>query len=563
MQFAKSTVFGFFDGSKKSFIIPVYQRAYSWTEKEWGIFLEDLKEQIQGNSNYFFGNILLETIERDRVFEVIDGQQRLTTLTIFIRAIINVLQERLNEGEKLDIELSERETNFLKNGGVIKLRPVEYDKACYDTLIVENRKHYETSSLSQEKIRDGKMWFMKELRRLSTIDIVKILLKIETTDVTRIEFEGKKDAALMFELQNNRGRDLTNMERLKSYFMYQLFVYSKSDEVDSNIEHVSNLFKAIYNLIADIKDLDEDSILIYHCNCYVNGYEYRTIEHIKIVFKNSNDKIAWINTFVSELHTTFANIKKLETSKDSHYLLLKRLKIPAFAYPFIIKGYKNFGDDDERLSELFALLEIIVFRHSVIRSGASINSRLNQLLLQYDGDTKELRETVKVKFNSEHHWSDDRFKTTVNGYMYSTPIVNYLLWRYEASIQGKGYVIGSVVLDTEDIEHISPQTPPDKSQIAPGYEVDQYGNYSEHFVKEYLNCVGNLMLISSNHNRSIGNISFNEKLESYNKNPILKQQAEIKMFASDSNGNPEWDAKAITKRKGVIVDFAERTWAIN
>jgi uncharacterized protein with ParB-like and HNH nuclease domain len=563
MQFSKSTVFGFFDGSKKSFIIPVYQRAYSWTEKEWMIFLEDLKEQIQGNSNYFFGNILLETIEQDRVFEVIDGQQRLTTLTIFIRAVVNVLRDRINEGEKLDIELDEKETTFLRNGGITKLRPVEYDRACYDTLVIENKKQYETSSPSQEKIRDGKAWFIKELSKLSTADIQKILLKIETTAVTRIEFEGKKDAALMFELQNNRGKDLTNMERLKSYFMYQLFVYSKPDEANSNIEYISNLFKAIYNIIADIRDLDEDSVLIYHCNCYVNGYDYRTIEDIKIVFKKSTDKIKWINTFVSDLHTTFANIKKLEKCKDSDYLLLKRMKIPAFAYPFIIKGYKYFDNDEEKLNKLFKLLEVVLFRHMVIRSGASINSRLNQILLQYEGDNEELKKNIRIKFNSEHHWSDDRLKSTVNGYMYTTPTVNYLLWRYEASIQGKGYVIGSVVLDTEDIEHISPQTPPDKGNIAPGYEVDGQGKYAEAFLKEHLNSIGNLMLIASNHNRSIGNVAFSEKLESYNKNPILNQQSEIKLFASEVDENPRWDVDAIIRRKNAIIKFTEKTWSLS
>jgi hypothetical protein len=147
--------------------------------------------------------------------------------------------------------------------------------------------------------------------------------------------------------------------------------------------------------------------------------------------------------------------------------------------------------------------------------------------------------------------------------MYTTPIVNYLLWRYEASIQGKGYVIGSVVLDTEDIEHISPQTPPDQTTIAPGYEVNDNGAYAETFLKEHLNSIGNLMLISSNHNRSIGNIAFREKLDSYNKNPILNQQAEIKKFVSKVDGEVKWDVNAIEKRSKAIINFAEGAWNFN
>lgn len=562
MQFFKRTVFGFFDGTKKSFIIPVYQRAYAWSDKEWATFLNDLKEQIQGRNNYFFGNILLETIEPDRVFEVIDGQQRLTTLTIFIRSVINVLNDRIRDGEEISISLLEKENTFLKSSGVQKLRPVDYDRPCYDALIVENNDKFKTATPSQENIKNAKIWFTKELRKLTTTDIKSILDKIEKTAITSIEFEGKKDAALMFELQNNRGKDLTNMERLKSYFLYQLYVNSNPDETDSNIEYIANLFKAIYSLISDIKHLDEDSVLIYHCNAYVNGYDYRTIEDIKSEFKKSSNKVAWINSFVGELHTTFSNIKRLERCADPYYDRLRQLKMPAFVYPFIIKAYKVFDEDDSKLSELFRVMEIVVFRHSVIRSGAAINSRINQILSDFNGDNLQLKNNLKKKFSAEHHWSDERFKNTLEGYMYSTPIVNYLLWRYEASIQGKGYVVGDLTLENEEIEHISPQTPPNNEIIASGYEVDDFGKYSDVFQQKHLNSLGNLMLISGSHNKSIGNIPFVEKLNSYNNNPLLNQQSEIKKFALiDEAGNPLWNISAIENRHASILTFALNEWS--
>lgn len=64
MQFRQTTILGLFDSSQKHFIIPVYQRAYSWDKEQWNIFLSDLKEQIVGDNNYFYGIILLETIEK-------------------------------------------------------------------------------------------------------------------------------------------------------------------------------------------------------------------------------------------------------------------------------------------------------------------------------------------------------------------------------------------------------------------------------------------------------------------------------------------------------------------
>ena len=82
----------FFEGSKQ-YAIPVYQRAYSWGEKQWNEFLEDLKEATKGENHYFFGNVLLEK-PNNEVSDIIDGQQRITTIIIFVRVLVNALETR-------------------------------------------------------------------------------------------------------------------------------------------------------------------------------------------------------------------------------------------------------------------------------------------------------------------------------------------------------------------------------------------------------------------------------------------------------------------------------------
>ena len=62
MQFSQKSIKGLFDSSEKTMIIPVYQRAYSWEEKEIKIFLEDLREQQVGGNVYSYGNLLLKTL---------------------------------------------------------------------------------------------------------------------------------------------------------------------------------------------------------------------------------------------------------------------------------------------------------------------------------------------------------------------------------------------------------------------------------------------------------------------------------------------------------------------
>lgn len=560
MNFNKKTVLGLFDSSQKSFVIPVYQRAYSWDRDQWKALLDDVKEQIQGTNNYFFGNILLETIREDVEYEIIDGQQRLTTLTIFIRAILTVLDERQKEGAKLDFKISDKERLFFKDAGNKKLRPVTYDRPCYDALIIDGSPNFETASTSQKRIKEARTYFIKELQKEKAETLLLLLKKIESTQLTTIELEGKKDAALMFELQNNRGKDLTNMERLKSYFMYQMYVYSKPQETNSNIEEISNTFKLIYGLINDIDSLNEDSILIYHCNAFVKGYLYRTLEDIKEVFKKSEDKVKWILDFIKELHTTFSNMKKMEFCKDHYLIKLRQLTIPAFVYPFLIKGYKHFGDDEIRLNKLFHIMEVLVFRYNLMNSRADIIARLNEILTEFIGDVDNLCIGLKKKLNDTWYWGDVRTSNVLDEWMYENSVLNYLLWEYESSIQKKGYVTGIMKLTNEQIEHISPQVPPDGELLASGYEVDKDNFYTDEFKKDYLNCLGNLMLISGSHNASIGNKPFKHKLNSYKQNPLLNQQGEIKSFNSGSEADPVWNILAIEKRHKVLHDFAVSTW---
>lgn len=561
MQFRQTTVLGLFDSSQRHFTIPVYQRAYSWEAEQLDVFLSDLKEQISGENSYFLGNILLETLKKDISYEVIDGQQRLTTVIILIRAIIDVLEKR-SAHRSIDIDIPSKISIYLKNGGNSKLRPVEYDRACFEVLIIDGHKKFEVATPSQTRYVKAKSHFLKELEQMRSETILAILQKLEDTEITCIELQDKKDAALMFELQNNRGKDLTNMEKLKSFFMYQMYVYSPEEESNSNIEHVSNIFKMIYQLINDLKTITEDNVLNYHCQTYINGYNYRKIDEIKARFLDSSDRINWIKDFINQLHTTFSNIKKMENSKLPYLEDLRKLVIPAFIYPFVIKGYKYFEDGSEELDSLYHILEIVVFRYRLVNSRADLVSRLNDILTNFSGDLTRLRDSIKQRFHDTWYWSDQHVGEYLNGYMYRNPALTYLLWKYEDSLQNKGYRVGSCQIENQQIEHISPQTENDGDPVASGYQVDENSLYSTEFVEEYLNCLGNLMLISGSHNASIGNKPFSDKLDSYKSNPLLKQQAQIKYFL-DVQEPAKWDTAAIDRRHESIVDlFAVDKWSL-
>lgn len=562
MKYNQQTIGGLFS-SKIQFQIPVYQRAYAWDKSNWKTFLEDIQESSRHDNNYSYGSILLKTIEQDTKYDIIDGQQRITTLILFMRAMINVLNKRPDEDGKIKELVGDLVEDYIIKKGKLRLEVVEYDRDCFRAVVSEGRDTYTPNSPSQSQIIAAISYFERELGFLETEELVQICKTIEHTDITRIELDGEKEAALMFELQNNRGKDLTNLERLKSYFMYQMYVYSESDETEGNIEALSNTFKEIYRLINDIKKLNgmtEDSILIYHCNAYLNkAFGYRNLNDIKDELKESENKTRWIIDFTRELKDSFEAIKKCQNSKSHYRQKLFKLGAGVYVYPFIIKGYKYF--DDEKMDDVYKVLEMLSFRDKLVHSRADYSSRLSDAIRTFSSDIDTLMDCVKKVFENEWHWSNKRMKDQLNGYMYGNDILRYILWEYEESIQNKGYKIGTCELINEQIEHISPQTPPEGEAIANGYDVQENGTYSEVFVEDCLNCIGNLMLIPGSHNASIGNKAFAEKLASYKENPILNQQAEIADYMK--NEVIEWKTEHIKERKNNIVNFAIKRWSLD
>ena len=183
----------------------------------------------------------------------------------------------------------------------------------------------------------------------------------------------------------------------------------------------------------------------------------------------------------------------------------------------------------------------------------------NELIRSYDGDNDSLTVGLQQKMNEAYYWGDQKFAEVLNGNMYQNNMINYLLWDYEQHLQRKGYILnGSVGIESESIEHISPQTEPDEV-VESGYEIGTTGLYSKDFRENYINKLGNLMLISKSHNSAIGNKPFADKLQSYNDNPLLRQQAQIKEFVKDEY-KPVWDSEAIDSRHQKMLEYALDRW---
>lgn len=389
----------------------------------------------------------------------------------------------------------------------------------------------------------------------------------------QITFKEKKDSVLMFELQNNRGKNLTNMEKLKSYLAYQIYTYC-GEEAENKLDDITKVFESIYRLLRDI-ETDEDSILNYfNISKSKFGFGYREdnndlnykkeLKDIKI----PQEKIAWIDNYVKELKNAFVDFKEFEKCESVYREYLQCLSVKPI-YPFIVKAYRLFRDNKEALERIFGALEIMAFRHRLTKRGASLSSRLNKVIKDFDSIDSLIKGLKDVCSERELYWSDSEiignsliiaYRNYDNEQDKKKSALPHLLMRYENYLRNKdaktrGYKFTLEDIESLQIEHIAPQT--ETIEKSGEEKASGYCDYDEEFNKSYINCIGNLLLIGSSHNGSIGNKPFDTKLKSYEISP-LAQHREIKDFVLNKG---MWDKDAIDKRHEVLKNFVLETWS--
>lgn len=558
------------------FVIPEYQRAYAWGERQFSQFVEDLREC---DENYYLGHFLFE--QKDDTLYVIDGQQRLTTCIIFFSTLVKALKHRHKEWDNDenadDIKnlLEDITDYYLKDirRNKQKFTTVPYDNNFFVDAVIEYKESVseeDLTSKSRVAMYKARTYFERELKKVSVQQMLSWISTLENASITTFIVKDKLQAAQIFAYQNDRGKKLTNLEVLKAYFMLQIFRIENNDD---DIHYIEKAFEEIYHNIV-LVSVDEDSVLNYYWRAVgPNGYySEEVVGEVKDWLKSipREDQIKQIKGFVNGLSKTFCFVKQIEQDNSFDTANLKCMNNMAFSYPMLIKA-KLSNVSDEVFMRLIKLLENLTFR-SLIRGGrADITSRL-QSVIQNANDTESFNaqiDDVKWKLNNERwweYWSDKAMLYHVNIGFYGNRVDNYLLWRYEQYLCNDNYPTPKVsyadVISNESIEHIAPRT--QDNPLENGYGVyENEENPEEGIVSgEWMNCVGNLMLMAGRQNSSLGNRPFTDKLQVYGRDNLLNQQKEIIEFVTDKE-HPVWDKSSIERRFNKIVNAVKEIWSLD
>jgi hypothetical protein len=479
--------------------VPDYQRAYSWETRRDGsyrmthtdVFLSDLEEHLssKARSAYYFGHFLFEekhhdiemddgSIREDQVFYVIDGQQRLTTIEIFLSALFRRISDirALSEYETVSRE------DLLKRNSTYRFSTVQYDRDVFEDYVIdgENRELMRQEDIRQLETESARRivfafnYFVKALSKKEPNQLTGLLEVICKASCTTHVVTKESDAIQMFIFQNNRGKRPSNLEIIKAQFMYNTHLYG-GDKRHSLIEEITRRFETIYKSIASIEaNIDEDDVLRYSAKIHFNSLiESNFQEKILSLAKD----VDFVQKFTQELASSFHFLRQFcadahDERDDFVFHSLVSLGDIAFVYPFVIKAYK-FRIEKSEKQKLCTCLEKVLVRDRLVGTRADINSRFNEVFIGFTEVNNSIEPILKLandlKTTSDWwwgYWNNNKLESALQGAL-KHPIARFIMWRYENYLLAKeadnskqsGYpkkMLRYDDIEDPELEHIAP-----------------------------------------------------------------------------------------------------------
>lgn len=559
MQNGKSTIKDVFDGDK-IFTVPKYQRAYAWDEKNLIDFLDDLKNQIE-TKKYFLGTFLFHErgIRGDyELIDIVDGQQRLTTFSIFIKVLIDCLGK-----DKSKIVSNRSVRKYIKDDDTFKFELSNDDNLFLHTYILgdDSSINAKTETPSQNKLLFAKKFFQQNLASFQKHELESLFEKSTSSEVLLYVVQDISSATQIFELLNDRGRKLTDLESIKSFLMYMVGIAQKNS--DQSINDIQDGFSAIYRVI-EKNEINANDALRYHTIAFekstVNDYENPKDfikKKINIIIKKENKEELVKNevlAYVSRLKESFqiyaelkTNSTNLESINDLHMIG----RVAPF-YPLMMKIKK---DSPDKLDGLIKSITKFTFRAALI--GLRSNGETD--LYRAIRNNEDILTVVK-SITDNNWWNiNNRSKEVLeynNFYEWvNKNVVKYILYKYENKLRyEKGYPLLSkndyfCISEREklNIEHITAQRTKELS-------------LTEDFKENYLHSLGNLVIDSTASNSRKSNNSPKSKQNEFVAAPLMSQN---EINQSKINWNKLIEIKNFIKtRDANLKKFISDNWGI-
>ncbi|GAA8430404.1 DUF262 domain-containing protein [Helicobacter pylori] len=546
MKATQSTINDFFALTGTIFSIPVYQRNYTWEEEDCEKLLQDIVSISQNKKTHFMGSItyILHLIDDEKSlrqlqeFVIIDGQQRVTTLMLLLKAIETKIP---NEGIKKEID------GLLNLAGQrLRLKPIKSDKEAFD-LVMQNRSH-ELQGVSH--IRNNYRFFTKELEnylskgyRIEEIYGAFLRLKIVAVGLEL----GEDDPQVVFESINATGVQLKGLDLIRNYLM-----------MGENSLRQKHLYETYWVPLEDwLGEKDLNDFIKTYLRIY---FEDRLKEGEREVYyalkahhrDNFSDDIQGLMSDMRE----YGRIYQIFLDRD-HYFLGRgdpqqlanlRLRIKdlvkikfGVAKPFILRCARGFEEgklDYENFHEILQILTSYFVRRSVCGDSSPTLTRVLYSLYRQLGENVSadaLKRYLGKSVGQEAFPNDDRIKAAFavrNAYA-ANQVCKFILLEIEKLSNAE-----PPREENLEVEHFYPKTPTQEWR-------DRVGDYFT-FEQDYLNNFGNLTL--SGQNQRLGNKSYETK------KALMEEYSSLHLNDYFINNTHSWGIEEVRARSEYLAD---------
>ncbi|MCQ2938981.1 DUF262 domain-containing protein [Helicobacter pylori] len=549
MKAIQSTVKDFFALTGTIFSIPVYQRNYTWEEENCKKLLQDIISISQNKKTHFMGSItyILHLIDDEKSlrklqeFVIIDGQQRVTTIMLLLKAIET----------KIPNEEIKKEIDGLLNltGQKLRLKPIKSDKEAFE-LVMQNRSH-EIQGVSH--IRNNYKFFTKELDnyiskgyRIEEIYGAFLRLKIVAIGLEL----GEDDPQVVFESINATGVQLKGLDLIRNYLMM-------GENSDRQKHLYDTYWVPLENWLGE-KDLD-DFIKTYLKIYFEDKFKEKEEREVYNTLKTHHRKnISDIEALMSDMRE-YGRIYQIFLDRD-HYFLHRgdpqqlanlRLHIKdlvkikfGVAKPFVLRCARDFEEgklDYENFCEILQILISYYVRRSVCGDPAPALAELLYSLYRQLGEdvsADALKRYLGKSVGRTAFPNDDRIKDEFIARKLKAPAIN---------------VCKFILLEIEKLSNAEPPREedleveyfyPDQKNITQEWR-DGVGDYFT-FEQYYLHNFGNLTLKEKN--QRLGNKSYEEKIV------LMKEYNSLHLNDYFTNNTHSWGIEEVKARSGYLAD---------
>lgn len=556
MKGSETKLVSYMQGSDKRFVIPVYQRNYDWKTENCKQLYDDLIKVIRrGRKSHFFGSIV--SVHNDGEFNeylVIDGQQRLTTISLLLLAMYNLMKNGVLTPEKGNLAEKIYKTYLIDewqdDDTRIKLKPVKNDRNAFGKLFDEESEHIPDSNLT---INYNYFYSRIQKEEITLDELYEAVTKLEIINITLNQDDNPQ---LIFESLNSTGVALSEGDKIRNFILMGLPTKQQNDYYEkywNKIEVCTNYDVSMF--VRDYLSVKQQLIpamskVYFTFKAYVeeDGAEIEPLLQELLSYAKWYEILLKGNTADKELNACIYRLNRLETTVTRPFFL-EVLRLQA-------AGKLSLAE----VKEIFLYTENYLFRRTICDLPTNALNKiflmLHREIIRYDGTDNSYLEKFKYALNSKSDRGrfpdDEEFVeafATRPVYQMNSKNKIYISERFE----NYGTVeVQNVYKQCDDgvysIEHIMPQ------HLTPAW-VKELGEDYEGIHETWLHRMANLTL--TGYNSKYSNSAFTEKRDM--KNGFIDSHLYMNNWIGQQN---HWGLAELEARNQMLMQRALKIWPL-